>query len=376
MKIFMIFTGLLMMLSLSAASNVDAQEEGTTKLANASSQSKSDWIKDPPSSVGWRVARWRMSVDEVINAFPGDVKRKNDKDSREKIKIRAKFQKKVRYDGLEYDVEFGFDTSERFSYLRFECKKAKKDSFDHVSTSFTELFGEASKKGDKTYPLGDTLRWISWDKENIKVEVSHVVSRINAFMTFRDIIVIVEHRTGDTPPNVGDSQEKETTKPANTNSPPPPPQDDEKQKKEIPQSPNQPASKEASPNRDLVAAQTDLSGIWVHQRSTPKGAVKGTLELSRASDLDKDGFTAFRGVNTYKNKKHTPETELPWLVAIKGEQVMICIEGPCSVFGCAGSLTKNGEIVARCMLLTITYAGEFRAKRLPKDGARFPSNYD
>ena len=86
------YATLMIILLVCATVSVYAQERETTRVANTSSQTTSDWMKDPPSTVGWRSARWGMTVDEVINALPGQVKRKNAKESDEKIEIRASSQ--------------------------------------------------------------------------------------------------------------------------------------------------------------------------------------------------------------------------------------------------------------------------------------------
>ena len=85
--------------------------------------------------------------------------------------------------------------------------------------------------------------------------------------------------------------------------------------------PEQKSSSAAGSKQDSSRPQVDLSGLWAYQRKggRTKGIVKGTLELSRASDIDKDGYTAFRGANRQAPEKTAPPPE-----ATKKEKSLDC----------------------------------------------------
>jgi hypothetical protein len=107
----------------------------------------------------------------------------------------------------------------------------------------------------------------------------------------------------------------------------------------------------------------DLSGKWSYQVSggQTRGIQKGTFDVTRAPDKDNDGFTIFMGPWEDEMGKHEDK---PWMVASKGKEIVVCLYGNCGG-QCHGSITGEGEIVAKCSLLGRDL-GEFGAKRVPK----------
>lgn len=133
-------------------------------------------------------------MDELSRALPGDAARdKDQKDADGKTYQKAKLRKKVKIDGLDYDVTFRFDSAARLDNIRFFCNKVKKETFSTIVIAFTELLGEPKPKERTDFPSGDVFERVSWEKADTVFSVSQGIKQLTAFMTGRYVIVTITY---------------------------------------------------------------------------------------------------------------------------------------------------------------------------------------
>lgn len=180
----------------------------------------SDLSKDAPSSAGWRMLRWGMTVDEVLQTLPGTSERQ--KASKVELRrgvvedaettIQAKLKKKVVYDQLEYEVRFGFNKGGQLALIWLRCVKAKKESLATEMAAFTDLLGKPSAQkeynpsggvsvsgalGDSSaipgFAAHDFDRTLTWNPDGLELRLNEVEQHLNILQTVRIISVIAKH---------------------------------------------------------------------------------------------------------------------------------------------------------------------------------------
>jgi hypothetical protein len=192
-----VFAGILL------ANHLDGQETTGTKVAATTSPQTavSDWKGDVPLTTGWRSARRGMTMEELLRAMPGDAVPDKDRQYDKFGTVPdgivhqwAKLRKKVKLDGVDYEILFRFDSSGRFDGLEFFSNQVKKETFEAVVKVFTGLFGEPTGKANKVYPSGDTIDSLSWTKEDTFLYVISATKQMTAFVTGRLVDVKVNYK--------------------------------------------------------------------------------------------------------------------------------------------------------------------------------------
>jgi hypothetical protein len=161
-----------------------------------------------PGEEGCRGVRWGMTIKDVAKVFGPTFAedKRSAKDKAATVAKRGHLKSKLRLDGFEYEITFGFSPVDRLNAVTFTCQKPTQEHIDAVRRRFLEQFGETYGR-DREYSvyLPDGVRidpgiaeLLTWRQGDRVLSLNRMEVRPNIFQTVRRMhISVVKPDTED-----------------------------------------------------------------------------------------------------------------------------------------------------------------------------------
>lgn len=154
-----------------------------------------EWKDQAPSPAGWRNVRPGMTVDELIGALPTEAARDKDvKYADGTTGQKAKMKRKVKVDGIDYEVSFYFAADKHLESVNFFSNKVKKETLSAVVSAFTGLLGEPTHTDAKPFPDGSRTDSASWKGPETTLTVTSGTMPLGGFITGRLVTVTMNYK--------------------------------------------------------------------------------------------------------------------------------------------------------------------------------------
>ncbi|MFN8091117.1 MAG: hypothetical protein U0599_02595 [Vicinamibacteria bacterium] len=153
-----------------------------------------DWKAQAPSENGWRAVTPSMTVDEVTRALAGE------ESTTKKVKYsdgasgwQTQLKKRIRVDGIEYEVSVYFDAEKHLQSIALFSNKVKKQTFAEVTVALVGLFGEPTNKEETAGPDGSKTETTSWKRNGTTLRVTYATVPLGGFVTGRIVTVVMAY---------------------------------------------------------------------------------------------------------------------------------------------------------------------------------------
>jgi hypothetical protein len=128
-----------------------------------------------PAQAEWRAARWGMTVDEVLKAFPGEAKRLETPLPLADGNVVAAGIEKHALGGTTFRVRFVFDAAGGLVLVSLrtpETEYAKAEAIDAVEKALSERLGPPTWKGTSSEFVD--MRQTTWKVTNGRVDIKYI----------------------------------------------------------------------------------------------------------------------------------------------------------------------------------------------------------